>query len=641
MNHTRLKKRKRRYITGFDGLRTIGVIGVILYHLMPYQFRGGYLGVPIFMVISGYLITDIMIQEWHRSGRVNVKSFFIRRIKRLYPGLLTMLLGTSAFIVLFQRNLLTNLHKIFLTNITYVYNWWEINNGQSYFERFSNNESPFVHLWTLSIEGQYYLIWPFIVVLLLLFVKKPNRIFRVIFLAAIVSALLMGFMYQPNVDPSRVYYGTDTRIFSILLGSALAFVWPTVKLRRNVEMPERLMLDGVGILSFVGMGILMLQMSDQSSFLYRGGMFLFSILTVLLVAVVAHPGSDWNQVLSNPLFSWIGKHSYGIYLFQFPVMIFYESKVKNIAAHPILNPIIEVAIILLITVFSYRYIEQPLAHVNWQQTKQFFSNIFQSKGDYRKHRVITGSLVLVALAGLVGVASAPFQKAQARSASSVALEKNIKENAKKNAERRKKLLAQSDEKKAKATSDAADEQAQASSQPAEAQPKDTGLSQSELKKAQSLKATAIGDSVMLDASESLQEIFPNMVVDAAVSRQLSASLPILNDYLQKGQLNDVLLVGLGTNGPFSDTQLDQVMQIAGKKREVFWINTHVPTRSWQNSVNDLLTASAKKYPNLHIIDWYSESQNHPDWFYSDDVHPNPDGMKHYSDFIAKEILSQK
>ena len=154
------RKRKRRYIHGFDGLRTIGVIGVILYHLRPELFSGGYLGVPIFMVVSGYLITDGLLIEFDRYRHIDFKSFFIRRFKRLYPALITVLFGTAAYITLFSQNLLHNLHMMVLTNLLYVYNWWQILNGQSYFARYANGESPFTHLWTLSIEGQYYLIWP-------------------------------------------------------------------------------------------------------------------------------------------------------------------------------------------------------------------------------------------------------------------------------------------------------------------------------------------------------------------------------------------------------------------------------------------------------------------------------------------------
>jgi len=194
---------KRRYITGFDGIRTLAVLGVIIYHLAPSTLQGGYLGVPIFFVVSGYLITYLLIQEWDTTHSINVLSFYGRRLKRLYPALVTMLLGTTAYITLFQRSLLVNIRKTVLTNLIYGYNWFEIGHGQSYFDRFSG-ESPFTHLWSLSIEGQFYLVWPLVVLgLLLVFRKRARAVFPLLALA-IVSALAMAFLYDPK-NPNRVY----------------------------------------------------------------------------------------------------------------------------------------------------------------------------------------------------------------------------------------------------------------------------------------------------------------------------------------------------------------------------------------------------------------------------------------------------
>ncbi len=406
------KKRLKnsRYITGFDGLRAIGVIGVILYHLMPYTFTGGYLGVPIFMVVSGYLITDLLVQEWEQNQWINLKSFYLRRVKRLYPGLITMLFATGAYITLFQREMLHQLNQIIITNILYVYNWWQIGHGQSYFDRFANNESPFTHLWTLSIEGQFYLIWPFIVVALIIGLKNKNRIAQVLLAVSVVSAIWMAILYQPNADPSRLYYGTDTRVFSILLGAALAFVWPSTALKQKIVPKQRLVLDGIGLVSVLSLVWLMVKLNAESSLVYRGGLFLFSALVCVLVAVVAHPGADWNRLLTNPVFNWLGKRSYGIYLYQFPVMIFFETIFKNIADHPVLYPVIEVAIIFGLTELSYRFIEQPLAHYPykqlWHQLKQFMHQPHWNRVVGR----VTG-LAIVFLIGLVGAFQAPFQPA--------------------------------------------------------------------------------------------------------------------------------------------------------------------------------------------------------------------------------------
>lgn len=225
-----------RYITGFDGIRTLAVIGVILYHLLPTHMRGGYLGVPVFFVVSGYLITDLLRQEWDQNGKIKVKDFYIRRMKRLYPGMVVMLLISAAYITLFQRNLLNNLRGVFVSSPLYYNNWWQINHGLSYFDRFGN-ESPFTHLWSLAVEGQNYLIWPLVFILLMKIGKQRHRAFKFTAAVTILSAILLAVLYTPGADPTRVYYGTDTRLFSIWMGSALAFIWPSTHLKK--EIPQK------------------------------------------------------------------------------------------------------------------------------------------------------------------------------------------------------------------------------------------------------------------------------------------------------------------------------------------------------------------------------------------------------------------
>ena len=262
---------KRRYISGFDGIRTLAVLGVIIYHLAPSTLQGGYLGVPIFFVVSGYLITYLLIQEWDTKNSIDVLGFYGRRLKRLYPALVTMLLGTTAYITLFQRDLLVNIRSTVMTNLIYGYNWFEINHGQSYFNRFSG-ESPFTHLWSLSIEGQFYLVWPVVVILLLLFIRKRSRIVAILLTVAVLSALGMAMMYDP-ANTNRVYYGTDTRMFAILLGASMAFVWPAHKLNANVSRAHRLTLDAVGVVSLLLLIHMFFTMNGQVASTYRGGMF--------------------------------------------------------------------------------------------------------------------------------------------------------------------------------------------------------------------------------------------------------------------------------------------------------------------------------------------------------------------------------
>lgn len=614
--------KKSRYISGFDGIRTLAVIGVILYHLAPYQFQGGFLGVPIFFVVSGYLITDLLFQEWQQNERIDVIGFYIRRVKRLYPALVTLVLATTAYITLFARDLLANIRAVIMTNLLYVYNWYQVAHHESYFDKFGT-QSPFTHLWSLSIEGQFYLFWPLIIIILLKFVKKKQPIFDTMIILAFISALLMAILYRTGQDPSRVYYGTDTRMFSILLGAALAVVWPSTALRKDLPTNLRLLLDVIGGGALMLLCLMFMQMTGESALVYRGGMFFFSVLSMILVAVVAHPGADMNRLLTNRLFTWIGKRSYGIYLYQYPVLVFFESKI-NVADHSFLYALIEVALILVLSDLSYRFLELPLQHFDysktWSTLKEFCRRD-SSYGNKRWYMLIPGLIVLLAV---VGATTGTTSGSEAKK--DTALEKTIKENNKKVAKQNKNIAAK--------TSSSEHSSSSADTNTA----KQFDLTENEIAKAKQLQITAVGDSVLADASTTLQEIFPNMYIDAKVGRQVREAIPVLQSLAQSGKLANTVLLSEGTNGPYSEQELDQIMAIVGKERKLYWINVHVPTRRWQDQVNNDLKVAAKKYPNLKVIDWYTYSKDHPEWFYDDNVHPNSEGLKYYGPYVARQIL---
>lgn len=613
-----------RYITGFDGIRTLAVIGVILYHLLPTQMRGGYLGVPVFFVVSGYLITDLLRQEWDQNGRIAVKDFYVRRMKRLYPGMVVMLLLSAAYITLFQRNLLNNLRGVVVSSLLYVNNWWQINHGLSYFDRFGN-ESPFTHLWSLAVEGQNYLIWPLLFILLMKLVKNRGTIFKIVIGCSLLSALLLAIWYSPGADPTRVYYGTDTRLFSIWMGSALAFIWPSTHLKKEIPKKAKRVLNLAGGLSFIGLVITFFVLDDHLSFVYYGGMLLVSLLCTILVAVTAHPGASLNRWLTNPLFSYIGKRSYGIYLYQFPVMIFYEAKIGNVGENVLLHTLIEIVLILLISELSYRFIENPLRKFHYKDTFRTVRNWFSKSVISRQKPWLLPGL-LVSLVALYGIATAPVNYVDAQQQQ---LKENIAAN-KKAAEQTQKNANGSDTESTGENSSKATEAEQSVMEK-------YGLTEAQVKKAEELEITAFGDSVMLDATADLQEIFPKAVVDGDVGRQLYESPELIKALKEKDLLRDTVLIGLGTNGSFTETQFDNLMKEIGD-RKVYWINVRVPTQRWQNEVNSMLEKMAAKYDNMTLIDWYDLSNEHEEWFYEDRVHPNPDGMLQYCTLVSQAIL---
>lgn len=611
------KKRlkKSRYITGFDGIRSLAVVGVILYHLLPTSMKGGYLGVPIFFVVSGYLITDLLRQEWEQNGKINIWQFYVRRMKRLYPGLAFLLITASAYITLFQRGLLNNLRGAVVSSLLYVNNWWQINNGLSYFDRFAN-ESPFTHIWSLAVEAQNYLIWPVIFVLLMVFVRKRKWIFYTVLGTSVLSAILMMILYTPGGDPTRVYYGTDTRLFSIWMGSALAFVWPSTRLKKNIPNQAKRILNLAGLISLLALILFFFFLDDHYSFVYYGGMFLVSIFCVILVAVTAHPGASLDRWLTNPVFTWIGKRSYGIYLYQFPVMIFYEAKVSDIADHVLIHTVIEISLILIISELSYRYIERPLARFDYSRTLQVVKGWFKTPIiSKQKPWLIPATLVvIVALVGFVTAPKDSVTADQKQLQAKIAESKKLAEESQKDSEKNDGTVDQAILDKYELTVEQG-------------------------KKAQKLQLTAFGDSVMLDAATDLKEVYPHVVVDGDVGRQLYASEPYIEELKKQNLLKDTVLIGLGTNGAFTEAQFDTIMSALGD-RKVYWVNVRVPTKRWQNDVNAMLADMEKKYDNLTLIDWYDYSNGHSDWFYDDQVHPNPEGMKHYIHLVSETLLGK-
>ncbi|MEF9936390.1 acyltransferase family protein [Carnobacterium sp.] len=622
-----MEKAKRlkssRYMSGLDGLRALAVIGVIFYHLTPHILPGGFLGVPIFFVLSGYLISDLLIQEFEQNGKISLKQFWKRRLNRLYPALVTMLILVTGWITIFERSLLLNIRNMILTSLVYLNNWWQISQGASYFDRFTT-PSPFVHLWSLAIEGQFYLIWPVIVVFAIVFIKRNDWIFYTFIGVSILSALLMAILYVPGADPSRVYYGTDTRAFSLLIGSALAFIWPSTKLKKNLPNAGRVTLDAVGVLSLGLLIWLMVQLMDSDPFTYYGGIFIFSLISGILVAVVAHPATWLAKLLSLQPLKWIGQRSYGLYLWQYPVMILYEVKVGDTSLHPLRHLIIQITLIILISEASYRFVEMPFKKLNIREVLNWNVIVDHGKSLWR-NQTITGKmhkvgivlLSLILIISLVGFTVAPVGDSPGK----IRLAAQLKANQTKIDKQKQDLIKQKNKKVEES----------AVREPL------FGLTPEQMKEAGELKVTLIGDSVMLSVVNPVEQLFPKAVIDGVIGRQLYQTVPVIESLKQEDKLGNPVVIALGTNGAFTDKQMDDLLAAVGDSKKVYLVNTQVP-KNWKNSVNQGISSAAKRHSNVEVIDWNSYSQNHSDWFYEDGVHPNETGAEEYTKLIATSVL---
>jgi peptidoglycan/LPS O-acetylase OafA/YrhL/lysophospholipase L1-like esterase len=355
-------RRGQRYLPGLDGLRALAVLAVVAYHLGLNWAPGGLLGVGIFFTLSGYLITDLLLGQQEETGTLRLLDFWLRRGRRLLPALFVMLIVVVGWVALLDQAQLPALRGAVAAAVGYVSNWWLIAQNVSYFARFGP-VSPLSHLWSLAVEEQFYLIWPWLVYLGLRCTRARRASGQYFGLAAAAltlaagSALAMAMLYQPGVDPTRVYDGTDTRAFALLIGAALAFIWPSRKLRADLDAVSRWCLDAVGVVGLLVIGVLLWRTTEYSAFLYHGGLVVLSLATVLVVAPVASPACRIGALLGVAPLRWTGVRSYGIYLWHFPIIAL---TTPADGRETVSRATLQVAATIAMAALSWRYIEEPV-----------------------------------------------------------------------------------------------------------------------------------------------------------------------------------------------------------------------------------------------------------------------------------------
>jgi peptidoglycan/LPS O-acetylase OafA/YrhL len=627
------------HLSGLDGLRAIAVLAVIAYHAGSAQVSGGFLGVEVFFVISGYLITALLLAEHRRHGRIDFVRFWLRRARRLLPALFFLLAAILAFAVVVVPDEIARLRTDALAAMAYLTNWHLIAGDQSYFETIGR-PSLFLHLWSLAIEEQFYLLWPVVLAVLLMAGRRTGLALTLV--GAIGSAAWMAFLFDPGADPSRLYYGTDTRLTGLLLGAALAFIWvpvttiggdgtpiPRVWTSRRVGK----WLDLVGVMGLAGLGLFFVAADAFEPYLYRGGLALLAVVTTAVIAAAVHPRARVGRLMDRGPMRWIGTRSYAIYLWHWPIFTLTRPDL-DLTLDPLSLLVVRLGLTAIMAEISYRLVEMPIRRGAlgraWKRpapTKP--ASVWQSNGWTAPARA--GALAMLLSAVLVSVAMATppalpdgmvsgsidglivpagdlaLQRPTAGVASWPAVDLTPH------------------------TTDAEPDAGPATPSPtAEASPMATPTARPRP------TILAFGESVMIQGAKALVRDLGPVRVDAAVGRQIDEGISILEHRAATGALAGVVIVQLGNNGPFYDGQFDEIMAALRNVPVVVWINVRVP-REWEGHNNRIIAGAVRRYPNARMVDWNAATAGRPDLFWKDGYHPRPAGARLYADLVAAAL----
>ena len=586
-------------IPALDGIRAIAVIAVLLYHADLLWAPGGFLGVEVFFVLSGFLITALLWSELVASGGLGFRGFWFRRARRLLPALFGLLLVTLAAFLIGWPHEIAAIRGDVAAAFTYSSNWYLIGVNRSYFQTVGR-PSPFGHLWSLAIEEQFYLLWPLALVLLYKVVRRPKRVAGFIGGAALLSAIAMWVLYNGN-DPSRVYYGTDTRAAGLLIGAALAVLWrpwtPGFKVKVSPRALELAALGAGAILVWA-----FWRWDEFSSFTYRPGLQLVSLASAVLVAASVHPETRLHAVLGWKPLRWIGRRSYGIYLWHWPVYVVTRPGIDlGWSSGPTL--VLRLGLTLLLAELSFRYVEEPIRRGALGRLGTRFAARARTARVQRRRTQLgwaTASLAFLIALGLIvgGVVSAPTP---ALSASQLALISGVPAVA-------------------PVTTEHPDTTERSSPSPT------TPLS-----------VVAIGDSVMVDTQNALRAQIPGIYVDALVGRHLRGGISVLRSLRNQHRLGDVVVIHLGTNGAFTSADFDSIMQVLQGIQRVVFINLRVPRR-WETPDNRTIAAGVRRYSNAVLLDWHNRwHECGTNVFWSDGIHPTPSGAACYARMVATAV----
>lgn len=573
-------KEKGNRIKGMDGLRGIAIIGITLFHMFPNVFKGGYLGVVLFFVLTGFLMV-ITNKKKMENKEFSVIKFYVSRIKRLYPSLLVMVFTTLGIYFFLANDSLRGMKMQVLSIFAGFNNFWQISQSLDYFTRIANT-SPFSHLWFLSIEMQFYLIFPLLLFGLYKLEEKKGKsnTIKTMLGVTVAFALIMPILYLCGVNVTRLYYGTDTRIYALFAGMLLGWIYTK---EEETKKNFYISLSLIGILAV-------------SYFIFAGKMpivyLLVLALTTILSMFLIEKTANSSVSLDVPILDWIGRHSYEIYLWQYPVIYLFQYNDWN--KHFIMY-LFEFVILIALVVWT-----------------NYFLKVFKYKQIKPKFQK---AVLACGIVGLAFQATGVVALATSKEVDSTELQKRIAENEE---AIKKKKNAKSDGKMEKA--------------------KDVDYSSSGNSQKVSDKGLfCIGDSVMLSAYTNIQAVYPDSIVDAAVSRQIYQAQDVLRWYQSQGNIHNTVVISLGTNGVLDENNVEQVLEMIGSDKSIFWVNIYAPGVEWEASNNEYLQELAKKHSNITIVDWNSYISQHTDLLEADGIHPMEPGADAYAHLIQEKI----